>query len=79
MVNPWEAGKHKVLDVWRRAPTLVTVVGIAIFLICSMSCICGGCMSSFFRGGGERAEDGDKSGKSADSPPSDRPAAKGTG
>jgi hypothetical protein len=88
MPNLWEAGKHKVLNVWRRAPTLLTVVGIVLLLICSMSCLCGGCLSSFFRGSGPPPAAGDKSGKPAagaksgkptDEPRADRPAGKGTG
>lgn len=39
--------KAKALDVWRRAPTLVVVCGVALLLLCSTCCLCGGCMSAF--------------------------------
>jgi len=42
----------KALDVWRRAPTVVVVLGIGLLLLCSTCCLCGGCMGSLIRRGG---------------------------
>lgn len=51
MPKLWNDVKDKALDVWRRAPTLVVVTAIFLVTLCTTSCICGGCLSSFLGGG----------------------------
>jgi len=41
-LDTWERLQNKALDIWRRAPTVVTVSGIGLLLLCSTCCICSG-------------------------------------
>jgi len=49
--------KGKALDVWRRAPTVVVVCGVALLLLCSTCCLCGGCLGNFMGSGESPPED----------------------
>jgi hypothetical protein len=49
--------KDKALDLWRRAPTVCVVAGLALLLLCSTCCLCGGCMGSYFGSGDQDQEE----------------------
>ena len=50
--------KDRMIDVWRRAPTLVIVSGIGLVLLCTTCCLCGGCLAGFVGSNDTPGEDG---------------------